>query len=181
LPEALIVGIAYGSFDPAINRRDVDFTAPATDAVGGEGGAQAFQSFLKEELLPEIDRRYRTRPDRRVLFGQSRGGSFVLYSAFTEPDLFWGRIASNPAFSPGRTLFFGEPARGRRSDLHLIVASGSRDRPQLREAALQWFAHWSNRPGAPWALRTITIEGGTHSANSSDAYRAGMLTLFPRP
>ena len=29
LPEAITVGIAYGSFDPSINKRDVDFTAPA--------------------------------------------------------------------------------------------------------------------------------------------------------
>lgn len=181
IPEALIVGIAYGSFDPAVNRRDLDFTAPGQKARQGEGGAGAFQAFLKDELLPRIDRLYRTRPDRRILFGQSRGGSFVLYSAFTDPDLFWGRIASNPALEPGRELFFGKPARGRRSDLSLIVASGSRDRPVLREAALAWFAYWAGRSDRPWALRTVTIEGGTHAANSADAYRHGMLTLFPRP
>jgi predicted alpha/beta superfamily hydrolase len=32
LPEALIVGIAYGSFESALNKRGFDFSAPAADA-----------------------------------------------------------------------------------------------------------------------------------------------------
>lgn len=106
IPEAIVVGIAYGSFDPAINKRGFDFSAPAPDAGPEEGGAPAFQRFLRSELIPEIEDRYRADPSRRVLFGQSRSGYMVLYSAFTEPELFWGRIASNPAFDPGRERFF---------------------------------------------------------------------------
>ena len=109
VPRAIVVGIAYGSFDPSVNKRGYDFSAPAADASSEQGGAPAFHRFLKNELIPEIDRRYRTDPDRRVLFGQSRGGYMVLYSAFTDPDLFWGRIASNPSFNPGRSLFFSTP------------------------------------------------------------------------
>lgn len=107
LPDAVIVGIAYGSLDPSINARGFDFSAPAPDAGPEQGGAPAFHDFLRNELIPEIEARYRTDPSRRVLFGQSRGGYMVLYSAFTEPDLFWGRIASNPAFDPGREQFLG--------------------------------------------------------------------------
>lgn len=132
VPQAIVVGIAYGSFDPAINKRDYDFTAPADDASNGQGGAPAFHRFLKNELIPEIDRRYRTDPQRRVLFGQSRGGYMVLYSAFTDPDLFWGRIASNAVFDPGRSLFFSKPATASRRDLGLVVTSGERDIPRLR-------------------------------------------------
>src|SRR5690606_37192673 len=39
LPDAVIVGIAYGSFDPAVNKRHVDFSAPGADAGDDEGGA----------------------------------------------------------------------------------------------------------------------------------------------
>jgi predicted alpha/beta superfamily hydrolase len=172
LPEAIVVGIAYGSFDPSINRRDVDFTLP---------GAAAFQAFLKTELLPSVERRYRADPARRILFGQSRGGFFILYSAFTDPDLFWGRIASNPSFDPGRDLFFGPPPVAARTDLRLIIASGSRDRERTRDLALEWARAWERREDAPWAVRLATIEGGTHSADSARAYRAGMLWLFGLP
>jgi Predicted hydrolase of the alpha/beta superfamily len=171
VPQAIVVGIAYGSFDPAINKRGYDFA----------DGAPALQRFLKTELLPEIDRRVRTDPNRRVLFGQSRGGYMVLYSAFTDPDLFWGRIASNAGFDPGRSLFFANPAAAStRPDLGLVVTSSERDMPNLRSAALEWFKAWDGRTDAPWQIKTVTLAGGTHSADSTNSYRAGMVWLFGR-
>ena len=104
----------------------------------------------------------------------------VLYSAFADPDLFWGRIASNAVFDPGRELFFSEAAQSFRTDLGLVVTSGSHDMPKLRKAALEWFTVWNDRDDAPWAIKTATIEGGTHSANSPNSYRLGMIWLFNR-
>jgi len=178
LPEAIVVGIAYGSFDPETNKRGFDFSAPAPDAGPGQGGAPAFHAFLKSELLPEVESRYRAESSRRVLFGQSRGGYMVLYSAFTDPDLFWGRIASNPAFDPGRDRFFAPAAFATRNDLGLVVTSGSRDFPELREPALEWFQEWQGRDDAPWALHAVTIEGGTHAADNPNSYRLAMSWLF---
>ncbi|HET7817601.1 MAG TPA: alpha/beta hydrolase-fold protein, partial [Sphingomicrobium sp.] len=131
LPEAIIVGIAYGSFAPPVNNRDRDF---------GEG-AEAFQRFLKSELIPLVEGRTRADPSRRILVGQSRSGGFVLYSAYTDPDLFWGRIASNPSFPAHRALLVsGAPAAAARRDLRLAVASGTNDRPAIRAGTLEWFA-----------------------------------------
>lgn len=180
VPEAIVVGIAYGSFDPSINKRGFDFSAPAPDAGPDQGGAPAFHQFLEGELIPEIETRYRTNPSRRILFGQSRGGYMVLYSAFTNPELFWGRIASNPSFDPGRERFFSPAAPTSRDDLGLVVTSGSRDRPALRQAALEWFAAQEETRTKPWSLHTVTIEGGTHAADSPNSYRAGMVWLFNR-
>ena len=180
LPEAIIVGIAYGGFDRETNKRGFDFSAPAPDARDDQGGAPAFLQFLETELIPEVEGRYSADPLRRVLFGQSRGGYMVLYSAFVDPDLFWGRIASNPVLYPGRERFFGDPAPARRDDLGLVVPSGSRDREVYREPAVEWFEAWADRDDGPWALRTVSIEGATHSANSPDSYRIGMLWLFGR-
>jgi uncharacterized protein len=180
LPDAVVVGIAYGSFDPAVNKRGTDFTGPAEGVDPARAGAPAFHRFLETELMPEVERRFRVDPERRVLFGQSRGGTFVLYSAFTDPDLFWGRIASNPALDPGRERYFAAPAPAKRRDLGLVYVSGSRDRPDLRAGALEWFAAWRERRDTPWALRTIDLQGGTHAADAPNAYRAGMLWLFGR-
>ena len=102
----------------------------------------------------------------------------VLRSAFTNPDLFWGRIASNPAFSPELNRVFERPHAGARDDLGFVVTSGSRDRDDFRADALSWFAKWRRVENLPWALHTVTIAGGTHAANSADSYRAGMLWLF---
>ena len=180
LPEAIVVGIAYGSFDPETNKRGFDFSAPAPDAGPDQGGAPAFHAFLKQELIPEVETRYRADSSRRVLFGQSRGGYMVLYSAFTDPDLFWGRIASNPSFDPGRDRFFSPATPSTRNDLGLVVTSGSRDFPELREPALEWFQVWQDRNDAPWELNAVTIEGGTHAADSPNSYRLAMTWLFNR-
>lgn len=175
IPEAIVVGIAYGSFDKPTNRRHIDFMPPGT---AQESGIAAFHRFLKAELLPSVEQRYRADPERRVLFGQSRGGAMILHSAFTEPDLFWAHVASNPSWVPGRDMFFGPPSRARPGDRHLIVASGTAEIPDRRSIALEWFAAWQDRRDAPWRVHRIDIPGGTHSANSADAYRGAMRLLF---
>lgn len=166
LPDILVVGIAYGSFDPPQNRRRHDFTA----------GARAFDDFLARELIPAVEGRVRANPDRRILFGQSRGGGYVLHSAFTNPDLFWGRIASNPTLDLLPSLA-GQPSPARREDLHLLVASGSGDErygPPVRD----WFKTWGDREDLPWTLRTEVIAKGTHAADSARVHRLAMRWLF---
>ena len=66
----------------------------------------------------------------------------VLYSAFTDPDLFWRRIASNPGFDPGRSLFYSDPAPSTGRDGGLVGVSGERNFPNGRANALQWFKAW---------------------------------------
>lgn len=178
LPEAILVGISYGGFDPSINKRNIDFTAPAADATPGEDGAPRFLAFLKTELIPSIENRYRVNSSRRVLLGQSRGGYFVLWSALEDPDLFWGRIASNAGMNPGRTRFFSNPAPHLSTDLRVAVASGSRDSESSQRYAQEWTGAWSNRPEAPWTVKLFPIQGGTHAASIGEVYRQAMLWLF---
>jgi predicted alpha/beta superfamily hydrolase len=178
LPEAIVVGIAYGSFDPLLNKRRIDFMPPSPSLPIEQSGAYAFQRFLEDELVPKIEQYYQADPSRRVLFGQSRGGSFVLYSAFTHPDYFWGRIASNPALPPTRDFFYQQPAAAKRNDLRLFVAEGPGDLPELRAETVPWLAAQKGRTNNPWKLTSIEVRDGTHSANSPDAYRAAMRDLM---
>lgn len=180
LPEAVIVGISYGSFAKPTNRRHVDFMPPGPEVKAEDTKMEAFNRFLERELLPLVESRYRAAPDRRILFGQSRGGAMILYSAFTRPDLFWARIASNPSWVPGREVFYGRPAPGKRDDLQLLVAIGTEEYPERRAAASEWFAHWNGR-SRPWAITRIDIPGGTHSADAGNAYRAALRRLFAGP
>lgn len=173
LPEAIVVGISYGSFAKPVNRRHIDFMPPGPE----ESGTAAFHRFLESELLSSVESRYRADPSRRILFGQSRAGAMILYSAFTRPDLFWARIASNPSWVPGHDIFYGTPARASRDDLHLFIAVGTHEYPERRAAAAEWFGYWQPRK-MPWKLTRIDIEGGTHSADAANAYRAALRGLF---
>jgi enterochelin esterase-like enzyme len=51
---------------------------------------QSYLEFLSEELLPEIDERYRTLADRKArgVMGASLGGLISVYAALSRPDLF---------------------------------------------------------------------------------------------
>ncbi|MCD9027479.1 esterase family protein [Luteimonas sp. BDR2-5] len=178
LPEAILVGIAYGGFDPSINKRNVDFSAPGDDARPGEAGAPAFLDFLRNELLPQAENRYRIDPLQRVLLGQSRSGYFVLWSALQDPDLFRARIASNPAFTPARQALFGAPAAHGRDDLDLVLASGARDAGFRMRNAIEWNAFWTARPDAPWTIRHLVLPEGTHAASIGEVYRQAMTGLF---
>lgn len=179
LPEAIIVGIAYGGFDPAINKRHVDFTAPGNDTTAEQGGAPGFLAFLRAQLVPEVERRHAADPARRVLVGQSRAGYFVLWSALQDPDLFWGRIASNPSPGPARDALFVAALPHTRTDLRVAVASGTRDTAERQRIARDWTTHWSAAStDAPWQVTLLTLQDGTHAATIGETYRRAMLWLF---
>jgi hypothetical protein len=158
-----------------VNHRHYDYSPPSGKPT--EGGAPAFEQFLRDQLIPAVERRTRADPLRRILVGQSRGGGFVFYSAFTDPDLFWARIASSPTLKPGKEIYYGNPAPAHRTDLQFIVADGTKDDPQIRPEVVAWEQAWSKRSG-PWRLKLITIEGGTHAANLPMIYRQALNWIF---
>ena len=60
------------------------------------GGAVAFRRFLREELMPEIDRRYRTTSEKAMV-GESLAGLFALDTLRESPELFDTIIAFDPS------------------------------------------------------------------------------------
>lgn len=60
------------------------------------GGSQAFRKFIREELMPQVKRRYRT-TDETAIVGESFAGLFVVETFLLEPDLFDTYIAFDPS------------------------------------------------------------------------------------
>jgi pimeloyl-ACP methyl ester carboxylesterase len=113
------------------------------------------ENETKTDLFPLIESQYRADPGRRVLFGQSIGGQFVLFTALTEPDLFWGRVASNPALHRNLDFFLQRHSSQRIGNARLFVASASDDETRFREPARAWIDHWNAEDDLPWTLRAI--------------------------
>jgi uncharacterized protein len=90
IPEMIVVAIAS-----TVRVRDFTQTDWSSHWVGG-GGAGRFRAFLSKELIPEIDRTYRTQ-DFRVLSGHSAGGQFAVYCLTSEPTLFQAYFALSPS------------------------------------------------------------------------------------
>ncbi|WP_292288947.1 alpha/beta hydrolase-fold protein, partial [Marivita sp.] len=177
-PEAIIVGISYGGLGFANgNMRSTDYTAASAE-VDHYGGASVFQAFLEEQLLPLIDERYRTDPQRRVIVGQSLGGQFVLYTALTRPGLFWGHIAINPALHRNLAFFRDYPSKPDGGRARLFVGAGTLDAPRFREPALEWIDAWIDRADSHLDLEVASLEGQHHASAAPEAYRVGLRWLF---
>lgn len=177
VPRVIFVGVSYGTSDwRQGNNRSHDFTAPSEERELW-GGADDFLEFLAAELMPAVAASYRTDPERRIIFGQSLGGQFVLFAAQTHPEVFWGYIASNPALH--RNLdFFLETVPAAADTRRVFVASAENDSPVFRQPAVEWIQHWSSVDELPWQLRTTTLPGHDHFSAPPVAYREGMLWLF---
>jgi len=64
--------------------------------VGEGGGAAKFLAFFEQELIPLVNKNYRTH-DYKVISGASAGGVFALYALQAKPELFQAHIAYSPA------------------------------------------------------------------------------------
>jgi predicted alpha/beta superfamily hydrolase len=90
----IVVGI------PNTQRRR-DLTGPtkfhADSAIAPRvGGSAAFRQFIGSELIPEINRRYRTTSERGII-GESLAGLFIVETFLTDPGMFTHYIALDPS------------------------------------------------------------------------------------
>jgi predicted alpha/beta superfamily hydrolase len=108
---AIVVGIGYPTDDVLVtlNRRVFDLT-PTTDANIAKwmkpykgnpvrfGGSDQFLQVIQREIAPEIAKLATVNPKKRILWGHSLGGLFVLNTLFTTPNAFETYVALSPSF-----------------------------------------------------------------------------------
>jgi len=95
MPPVIIVSVP-NRYANGFNYRDRDLTPTKTADVDSSGGASLFLAFLEKELLPYIDKNYRT--NESGLCGGSFGGLFTMYTLLERPSLFRFYALSDPAF-----------------------------------------------------------------------------------
>lgn len=103
-PPVVLVGIGYKDFAAMDSLRNRDDTYPAAIPeyeMGVSGGAGKFLSFINTELVPYIDKKYRTDTLKRVLMGHSLGGYFTTYAFLQQltgnSNIFSSYIAASPS------------------------------------------------------------------------------------
>lgn len=74
--------------------RNRDMMPVVADGYPGPPRAEDFLSFIEKELIPSIEKTYRTN-GQRILKGQSLSGLFTLYALVTKPRLFEGYIGNS--------------------------------------------------------------------------------------
>ena len=154
-------------------------------------GAEDFQRFIRDELIPLIDGTYKTIPGDRIYFGHSVGGGFGLYTLFTQPDLFRGYIVSSPGLiyqGSDFVLQYERDFAASGKSLHgitLYMSVGSEE--EFEPALEQWhltssfyrmagLMKASPLPGLE--LRTEVISGATHMTVWPVAFIHGIQAVF---
>jgi uncharacterized protein len=122
--DAIVVGIGYAedknpieAFRESFTRRNADLT-PVRDENEEKsmeeqhkrptptGDAGNFHKFIKDELIPLVEKEYSADPLMRVLVGHSYGGLFALFGLFEAPDLFDTLIVGSPTLAYSNRFIF---------------------------------------------------------------------------
>lgn len=184
IPDLIVVGIVNTDrtrdLTPAWTRPDpVEYYA---QAVQQGGGADAFLRVLREELIPWVDRTYRTAP-YRILIGHSFGGLFALHAFFQAPGVFGATVAVSPsvAWDDGlmveRSSEFFAAHPDLRARLFLTMADeggGMLENFKALEERLRYAAP----PGVEWEGRVL--DGEDHSSVVVPSVHYALKAIYPR-
>ena len=145
------------------------------------GGTDRFRRFLREELQPEIARRYRVSGDTAVV-GESFAGLFVLETLLQDPDLFDTYIAIDPSvWWSGGALVKSAPERFARWSTkptkRLFVATADAKEMQDGVTALMSALHDARPQGLTATYDPLPAEH--HSTIFPVAEVRAYRTLFP--
>jgi predicted alpha/beta superfamily hydrolase len=183
----------YHAMDPCIPRmivvgiegtdRDRDFTPSENSGWEHEfpaaGGADDFLRFLAEELLPLIDREYRTLPGRTIA-GWSFGGLLAMYSAVATPELFDSHLCISPAiWWDGDLVFdrFADPRFDRPKRIVMTLGTGE-EGGMVHTSTTKIFERLERDPIDNLDVFLIEFEGVGHTWGIPAAFDKGLRQLY---
>jgi predicted alpha/beta superfamily hydrolase len=181
VPEVILVGIAYGvdlsaDFSTWANRRMEELTPSAAKDQPKSGEAARFSRFLREEVVPMIEKNYRTDTSDRTLLGASLGGLFTMYVMLQTPAAFHQYIARSPSLAwDNRMLFSVESAyaaKHRELPATLFTSIGTAEIETMTTTWREFVKTLTDRQYEGFRLVTTTIPDARHGSAIS-------LALFP--
>ncbi len=172
IPEMILVSIQN-------TNRSRDLT-PTDDGKGGTvGGADRFLRFIESEVIPLVERNYRTEPFR-IFAGHSLGGLTVVYSFVSRPGLFNAYIAASPALHYDDDFVIKEAekmfANNERIDRTIFLGLG--DEPEYEKGwnRLHKLVKDKNPKGLEYEFRKFPQEN--HASVVLQAYYWGLRLIF---
>ena len=135
---AILVGVGHFSNYRELRRRDLitPFVETEKDSLISDetnfGHSEDFYLFLKNELVPRIESKYKASAKDRTFIGHSLGGLFAFYCLFKKDRLFTTHISLSPALwiNYGNIYQFEKKYRKDSLSLHarMYLCVGGRER-----------------------------------------------------
>lgn len=146
------------------------------------GGAEAYRRFLKTELLPHIDKNYRTKL-HRILVGHSFGGLFALNDLLQKDRMFGAYVAIDPVFYFGERYLDGKVqemvSESFDFDGRLFMTTVPHDDDGLDVASAEFFlAELEKHAPTHLQVRRQHHETLNHQSVQSASYYDGLKYVF---
>jgi predicted alpha/beta superfamily hydrolase len=175
----IMVNISHGSGN-VMPLRARDFTPTRTSREATSGGAAAFLDFLEHDVIPLVDRTWRTIPSDRGLLGHSYGGLFALYALEQRPALFQRIVAASPVAGwDNRLLFRGARERLRRlpSPVRLDLSAGGEE-PDIADDTAAFAKLLDELKPAGLDYRFTLYRGENHNSIRLASFPAGLYWAY---
>jgi hypothetical protein len=184
VPEFIIVGLGYPGEN--LNYSELRKWELSPVSLDGDskntGHAADFLRTLETDIIPYIDREFRTDPAHRVLAGASLGGLFTLYSMYTKPELFSGYIAVTPAVIVANDWLLGDEdafvKAGHSAKGRLFVSVGSNESPNFVASIFRYNQRVSSRKHPELVYEFRIIDGFRHGGMQLESYVRGLAFVF---
>ena len=184
----LQVSVANGTMRPFMlvgienTQRRRDLTGPTDDPKDRAiapvvGGAAAYRSFIRDELMPQVRQRYRVAPETAIV-GESLAGLFVVETFLLEPQLFDHYLAFDPSLWWNRGALSSQAAsllaRHGQASHRLYLASSSEAGIASEVQRLAQVLAGSAPKGLQWHVETMPQEthGTIYHPAALKAFRA---------
>ena len=89
------------------------------------GQAAQHLAFIRKDVIPFVDTRYRTDPSKRSYFGYSLGGAFGAYTVMSQPDTFHYYVLGSPSVWQDITQYTTPKPEGIASRAKVFISHGS--------------------------------------------------------
>jgi len=183
MPPVIIVNIGQSPASDVMALRAQDFSpTPIPQSLGGGGGGAAlFLDFLENELIPYIDRTYRTDPADRGLLGHSMGGKFALYALEQRPGLFQRIVAASPALFPDDPLMNSAARRALSAvsaPVRLDLSVGSDDELGFAKTATAFAKMLDELKPKGLDYRFTVYPGENHNSVRLASFPAGLYWVY---
>jgi uncharacterized protein len=98
LPEMIVIAIPNTNRlrDMTPTRTERDLAGKPQPSLAASGGMPNFLKFIQTELIPQVEKSYRTAP-YRVFVGHSLGGITTINALYTMPETFNAYVAIDPS------------------------------------------------------------------------------------
>jgi predicted alpha/beta superfamily hydrolase len=181
MPPLIVVGIANTDRTRDLTpTHSSDKDSSGKEALPTSGGGDRFFDFIQSELMPAIDKRYRTAP-YRIFAGHSLGGLMAIHILTSRPDMFQAYLAVSPSlwWDHQHTLHQAQDFFAAHDELDktLFFSLGG-EGPDMQDGFDQLNKALSARSPKGFHWDSARYSDETHSSTVLRAHYAGLRSIF---